>query len=212
MSRGLFVTIEGIEGSGKSTLAKGLAAKFGGTQPVVLTREPGGTEIGGQIRSILLAEKTTALVPTAELLLFAADRAQHVEEKIKPALDAGSIVICDRFIHSTLAYQGYGRGLDLALLKELNKTAAAGVKHDLVILLDFEPEAGMERIKSRSGAGDRIELQGIEFHRRVRNGFLELAKQHPGLFIVLDAKLPPEKLVDACAARISELIAAGDAK
>ena len=222
MDRGIFITIEGIEGSGKSTLAAGIRLAFADQFQVILTREPGGTDVGAQIRKILLSPENTALTPETELLLFAADRTQHVAEKIKPAIAAGAIVVCDRFIHSTLAYQGYGRGLDLELLKDLNQSATAGLLPDLVVLLDLDAEKGLKRVRMRAaaagtssgpdGGSDRIEQQSIDFHSRVRNGFLELAKQSQSPFLVLDAARGPEILAAAAVERISQIVEARGVK
>ena len=183
-----FITIEGVEGAGKSTLRSGLtdaARKFG--MEVVVTREPGATTLGRSLRSLLLSPENTHIDPLAELMLFSADRAQHVREVIRPALERGALVICDRFIHSTLAYQGHGRGLDLTALKFLNNLVTGGLTPDLVLLLDLDPEIGLTRAQHRvekstasfnlnaviesgvlPGQTDRLEVQSIEFHRAVR--------------------------------------------
>ncbi|MFH1037592.1 MAG: dTMP kinase [PVC group bacterium] len=189
MMKGTFITFEGGEGSGKSTQARLLAGylKQAG-RDVVATREPGGTEIGDEIRGILLNPELTEMGNVTELLLLAASRAQNVCERIRPALERGAVVICDRFIDSTLAYQGYGRKFDLKLLASLNRLATGGVTPDLTILLDLSPEIGLARAKaldkagSKKGEGDRIEQEDIEFHRRLRKGFLELAEKEPERF------------------------------
>jgi len=184
--KGTFITFEGGEGSGKSTQARLLATylKERGQQ-VMLTREPGGTEIGDAIREIILNPAFSEMKNITELLLLAASRAQHVEERIKPALERGVIVICDRFTESTLAYQGYGRGFDLKLMRSLNSLATGGVMPDLTILLDLPIEVGLVRAKSlkkkesEAGEGDRIEQEDADFHRRLRKGFLALADEAP---------------------------------
>lgn len=190
--KGTFITFEGGEGSGKSTQARLLAGylKQKGYD-VVPTREPGGTEIGDAIRAILLNPNFSEMGNVTELLLLAASRAQNVHERIKPGLERGAVVICDRFIDSTLAYQGYGRKFDLKLLEALNRLATGGVTPDLTILLDLPVEVGLERAKaldkleSKAGEGDRIEQEGIDFHRRLRKGFLKLAAREPERFRTL---------------------------
>jgi len=184
--RALFITLEGGEGSGKSTQARALAAaleKRG--YAVCLTREPGGTELGRAIQSMLEADQ--APTPPAELLLFVADRVQHVHEVIAPALAAGKIVVCDRFADSTLAYQGFGRGLDASLIRRLNDEATGELKPGLTVLLDLPPEAGLGR------EGTQLDVTGresLEFHGRVREGFLALAKEEAERLVVIDATLP----------------------
>jgi len=187
--KGTFITFEGGEGSGKSSQARLLAEylKEKGYD-VEVTREPGGTGIGDAIRAILLNPELSEMGNVAELLLLAASRAQNVHERIEPALARGAVIVCDRFIDSTLAYQGYGRDFDLGLLKSLNSLATGGVTPDLTILLDLPPEIGLERSKAldkaeaKQGEGDRFEQEDIEFHRRLRKGFLELAEAEPDRF------------------------------
>ncbi len=187
--KGTFITFEGGEGSGKSSQARLLAdyLKEKGYD-VEVTREPGGTGIGDAIRAILLNPELSEMGNVAELLLLAASRAQNVHQRIKPAVDRGAVVVCDRFIDSTLAYQGYGRDFDLDLLKSLNRLATGGVTPDLTILLDLPPEVGLERSKAldkaeaKQGEGDRFEQEDIDFHRRLREGFLELADAEPDRF------------------------------
>lgn len=190
-----FITFEGIEGCGKTTQESRLAeilSKKG--YPVVVTREPGGCDIAEQIRAILLDAENRALVPMAELLLYAAARAQHVEEVIRPALAEDKIVICDRFTDATTAYQGYGRSLDVALIGDLNNLATGGITPDLTILLDCPEEVGlsraMARINSLEGAREeRFELESKRFHRAVREGYLRLAAAEPDRFVVIDGTL-----------------------
>lgn len=171
----MFITLEGPEGAGKTTQALLLAEylKAEGRE-VVLTREPGGTRIGQEIRSMLLNSFNQELDFLTELLLYAADRSQHVAEVIRPALIQGKTVICDRYIHSMIAYQCYGRGLSRQVVDDLNKIAVGGVWPDITFVLDLPVEAGLERASNRR-AKDRIEQEKLEFHQRVRNGFLELA-------------------------------------
>lgn len=180
MANGLFITLEGIEGSGKSSHAAMLAERLRAQgRGVLLTHEPGGTRAGQAIRAIFL-DPAVSLQVAAELLLVLADRAQHVAEMLKPALARGEIVISDRYADSTTAYQGYGRGFDLKLLGELNRLAANNLAPDLTILLDCPVETGLARTRLRTNAGDRgpdrFEGADLDFHRRVRNGFLTLAK------------------------------------
>jgi dTMP kinase len=197
MARGLFITLEGVEGSGKTTQAAilGDALRKDGRR-VTVTHEPGGTRVGEMIRAIFI-DGEIALAVGAELLLVLADRAQHVREKLKPALDAGDIVISDRYSDSTTAYQGYGRGFDLKLLDELNRLASDGVIPDLTILLDVPVETGLKRTRARHKrndaiALDRFESERAEFHGRVREGFLAIAKAHPERVIVINTERPKD--------------------
>jgi dTMP kinase len=166
---------------------------------VVLTREPGGTPIGDQIRKILLDPANKAIDPAAELLLYAASRAQHLSEVILPALAAGSIVLCDRFSDATLAYQGYGRGLDRKMIRELDRIVTAGMRPDLTLLLDIDAAAGLARARGRNNsrgleAEARFENEEIAFHERVRQGYLALAKQEPERIRVVDASPAPDRI------------------
>lgn len=204
-----FITFEGIEGCGKSTQVQRLASRLTARGlDVVLTREPGGCPIADQIRSILLDAANGALTPTAELLLYAAARAQHVAEVVRPALKEGKVVICDRFTDATIAYQGYGRGLDLAAIEHLNAEAAAGTVPDLTVLLDCPVETGlkraMARINNSTGAReDRFELESIQFHRRVRDGYLTLAARQPKRFVIIDGDRDIDETAAAILAAVS---------
>jgi dTMP kinase len=198
--KGTFITFEGIEGSGKSTQIVMLAnyLKSRGNS-VVLTREPGGTPIGDQIRKILLDPANKALDPSAELLLYAASRAQHLSEVILPAFAAGTIVLCDRFSDATLAYQGYGRGLDREMIRGLERIVTAGMRPDLTVLLDIDAAAGLARARGRNNSrgleGEaRFENEEITFHERVRQGYLALARQEPGRIRVVDASPTPDAI------------------
>lgn len=185
---GLFVTLEGIEGCGKSTQARILAESLRGGhgRDVVLTREPGGTEITQRIRA-LLADPASHLDARCELLLFLADRAQHVATVIRPALDRGAVVVSDRYADSTLAYQGYARGHSLDLLRDLNDWASYGLKPDLTFWIDCPVEIGLSRANKRSGGpGDRFEKEPLAFHERVRAGFADLAAAEPQRFVHVD--------------------------
>lgn len=186
-----FVTFEGIEGSGKSTHLRGLAEALGARgHATVETREPGGTAAGGAIRRLLLGPEALPLVPLAELLLYCADRAQHVAEVIRPALVAGRVVLCDRFSDSTLAYQGYARGLDMDVVRALDARARDGVAPGLTFLFDCPVEVGLARARARAGTGDRFERETVRFHERVRDGFHALARAEPDRFCVLDSTAP----------------------
>lgn len=192
MSTSFFVTFEGIEGCGKTTQAARLKAtleKRGHT--VVLTREPGGTAIGTKIRELLLDPKTKGLAPLAELLLYEADRAQHLAEVIRPALDAGKIVLCDRFADASTAYQGAARGLAHATVEECNRIATGGLEPQLTLLLDVPPKVSVERARERAvkagGRPDRFEREDFPFHEAVRDGYLAIAARAPGRFVCVDA-------------------------
>lgn len=185
------ITFEGIEGSGKSTQIRLLEEHLRGLGwQVVVTREPGGCRIADAIRHILLDPDNTQLASTAELLLYAAARAQHVAEVIRPALTQGAIVLCDRYIDATVAYQGYGRGLDLGLIEELNRLASDGVQPNLTLLFDLPVEEGLNRARSRNEHAvvneGRFEAESLAFHRRVRDGYLALAREERR-FCVIDA-------------------------
>lgn len=190
---GFFITFEGVEGCGKSTQLQRLAARLRHEgQSVLATREPGGCPIADAVRQILLDPANHALVPRAELLLYAAARAQHVDQVISPALRDGSVVLCDRFTDATLAYQGAGRGLDSALIMELNQLAAAALRPDLTLLLDIPVEEGLRRALRRNHEQQladegRFEAEDLAFHRRVRQGYLELACRE-ARFAVIDAR------------------------
>src|SRR5579863_1407679 len=183
MPAGVFITLEGVEGSGKTTQAAilGDALRKNG-HSVTVTHEPGGTRAGEAIRAIFL-DPAVSLAVAAELLLVLADRAQHVREKLKPAIAAGNIVISDRYSDSTVAYQGYGRGFDLKLLGELNALASDGMRPDLTIVLDCPAEIGLARTRARVKGDvrgpDRFEGEELAFHHRVREGFLALARNEP---------------------------------
>ncbi|WP_299026973.1 dTMP kinase [uncultured Thermanaerothrix sp.] len=186
----MFITLEGPEGSGKTTQAQELA-KFLRQQgyTVLATREPGGTSIGDQVRAILTDLQNAAMHPRTEILLFLAARAQLVEEVIRPALAQGHVVLCDRYADSTLAYQGYGHGVNLETLRALLAFATGGLVPDLTLLLDIDPEVGLQR-RRRAGQWNRLDAYDLDFHRRVRQGYLELARQEPHRWYVVDASQP----------------------
>jgi len=187
MNRGLFITIEGIDGSGKSTHAAMLADYLAGKDiPVKLTREPGGTPIGEQVRNILLDKANRNMMPMTEALLYAASRAQHVAEVIRPSIEAGYVVICDRFIDSSLAYQGYARGLGIDTIARINEYALDGMWPDITLFLDITPEIAMNRIEM-VGETDRLEAEGIELLKSVYEGYKILARLYPKRFNIIDA-------------------------
>lgn len=200
------ITCEGIEGSGKSTQILRLAAHLRSQgREVVVTREPGGCPIADAIRRILLDPSNSHLCPTAELLLYAAARAQHVEEVIRPALARGTVVLCDRYLDATMAYQGFGRGLDLALIQELNQVASAGLLPDLTLLFDLPVATGLSRALARNAVAPenegRFEAESLAFHERVRAGYLQRAKEEER-FRLIDASGTPEQVT----ARVSRVV------
>ena len=191
-----FITFEGGDGTGKTTQIR-LAENYLRQQSraCLATREPGGTELGKLIRKVLLEVGETEIAAPTELFLYLADRAQHVQQLIAPALAEGKIVLCDRFTDSTLAYQGYGRGIDLKWLRRLNDTASGGLRPHLTLLFDCPVEAGLARAAGRRDQlgeppEDRFEREELDFHQRIRSGFLEMAKQEPDRFRVIDASCP----------------------
>ncbi len=193
MKRGYFIVFEGGEGSGKSVQVKLLADSLRDTgKTVVVTREPGGTRIGEQIRAITHNTENVDLDPVAEAYLMAASRAQHVRETIAPALEDGKIVISDRFVDSSIAYQGYGRNLGAKEIVALNTLAVDGVTPDLVILLDAPPTVGLARLEKEGKRKDRMDMQQKDFYERVHAGYLALAKNNPSRYLVVDATKPIE--------------------
>lgn len=199
----VFIAFEGGDGAGKSTqvaaLARWLRARG---REVVVTREPGGTELGVRIRELLLHGGEVA--PRAEALLFAADRAQHVAAVVRPASERGAVVLTDRYVDSSIAYQGAGRDLRAAEVARLSAWATGGLVPDLTVLLDVTPETGRARRHDR--AEDRMETEAAEFHARVRAGFLGLAQAEPSRYLVLDAAEPPEASAEAVATRVARLL------
>jgi len=186
--RGFFITFEGADGCGKTTQIE-LLKKYLDEKNIenILTREPGGSELGVHLRKILL-HYDKPVSNTAETLIFLADRAQHIEYKIKPALLEGKIVLCDRHTDSTIAYQGYGRGQDIERIKYLNSIATAGVLPDLTIVFDINEETAQKRLfKREGGQKDRLEAEGLEFHRKLRQGYLDIAEKNPERVKVVDA-------------------------
>lgn len=207
----MFITLEGPEGSGKSSHINPLAdaLRQAGYQ-VVVTREPGGTPIGDEIRNTLLNLKHTAMHPTTEILLFQASRAQHVYELILPAMKAGKVVLCDRFADSTMAYQGYGHQTDLKELSQIIHFATGGLQPDLTLLLDVNIEVGLKRRSKDSDSWNRLDAKEKAFHQRVRAGYLEMAAAQPDRWVVVDAgqllKQVQQTLVQVVLARLSSRI------
>ena len=201
----LFITFEGGEGSGKSVQARALYRRLSRlAMPAILTHEPGVTSLGRKIARWLKWGKDMGISPMAELMLFNASRAQLVNEVIKTNLWSGKVVICDRYADSTTAYQSYGRGLDLALVKAVNEAAIQGVRPDLTILLDLPVEKGLARKKGNKP--DRFEQEDIAFHQKVRRGYLELARAEPDRWLVLDAAQSKEKIAEIIWQRVSQLL------
>ena len=188
----MFITLEGPEGSGKTTQIPELAEFLHQAgHDVLTTREPGGTPISDQIRAILLDKENTSMHPRTEILLFQASRAQHVEQVIRPHLQKGGIVLCDRYADSTMAYQGYGYGLDIEELGNIIDFATGGLKPDLILLLDVEPEIGLQR-RNQGGDINRLDAYDLTFHHRVREGYQQLAQADPNRWVTVDADQPPD--------------------
>ena len=205
-----FLTFEGVEGSGKSTQTTHLAEALTEVgYEVITTREPGGTELGRKLRAMLLAADAPAPAAETELLLYLADRAEHLARLVRPALERGAVVLADRFSDSTLAYQAYGRGLDRAQVQRLDAFARGGLMPSRTFLLDLPVEQGLARAR-QVGPADRLELEKIEFHKRVRAGFHELAAAEPARFEVLDAREDRTALATRIAEDVFSWI--GDAK
>jgi dTMP kinase len=207
----VFLVFEGGEGSGKSTQADLLAAALAAAgRDVVVTREPGATNIGERIRSLLLDRRLSSglsgvvLAPRAEALLYAADRAHHVATVVRPALERGAVVISDRYSDSSLAYQGAGRILPVEEVSWLSAWATAGLRPDLVILLDIDPSVGLARVRDR-GPADRLEVESMSFHERVRYAFLDLAAADPRRYLVVDATLTPDEITAIVTDRVQGL-------
>lgn len=194
--KGMFITVEGPDGSGKTTqlqlLVRSLTEKG---YEVVVTREPGGTKVGNSIREVLLSPEHDEMTPRVEMMLYAASRAQNIDQVIRPALKRGAIVVCDRFVDASIAYQGYGLQYDLDQILSLNEWATAGIKPDLTFLFDLTPDQASRRMKDR-GQLDRIESRDESFHQRVYDGFKKLLEQHPDRMVRIDANATIEMIQD----------------
>lgn len=203
-----FLTLEGPEGGGKSTQARQLADHLlQQGHSLLFTREPGGTEIGDQIRKVIMSLDNTRMSREAEFLLFSASRAQVVRELIRPHLDAGGVVVSDRFYDSSLAYQGYGHGLSLDRLRAITEFVTGGLTPDLTLLLDLSAEAGLQRRK-QEGSWNRLDDYDLEFHQRVRAGYLELAAEQPERWVTIDASQSPEQVQQAIRVAVAERLPA----
>ncbi|MFL6061058.1 MAG: dTMP kinase [Marmoricola sp.] len=205
--RGLFLCFEGGEGGGKSTQAKLLAAWLEGRgREVVLTHEPGATEVGRKVRQIVLSPETGHLDDRTEALLYAADKAEHLDKVVRPALERDAVVITDRYVDSSLAYQGAGRSLDAGELEEMLRWATSDLRPHLTILLDVEPSAGLTRVDELVAGRDRIEGEPLDFHHRVREAFLDLAAADAGHYLVLDARGSVEEIATAIQEHVEGLL------
>lgn len=206
-SRGLFIAMEGGDGAGKSTQASRLAASLQESgHSVQRTREPGGTPVGEALRALVLEHGNGEIDARTEALIFAASRAAHVRQVIRPALAAGTVVVCDRYIDSSVAYQGAGRGLGTDTVRGLNEWATEGLEPDLTVLLDVDPERGRDRRTAGQAAEDRMESEPDAFHLQIRRAFLETAQTDPDRYLVLDAGRPVEELAETILQRVEALL------
>ena len=204
----MFITFEGGEGAGKSTAIKKIVEKLQKKgREIVLTREPGGTPIGEEIRSIILDKKNTDMDVRTEALLYAASRRQHIVQKIIPSLKEGKMVLCDRFLDSSLAYQGYARGIGIDKVYEMNQFATEGVEPDLTLFFDLDPEEGLRRIAANNNREvNRLDVEKLSFHQKVREGFLLLAKKFPHRFVVIDASQNAQKVFEDAYKEIENIL------
>ena len=192
MSRGLFITFEGPDGAGKTTIFNKVSEQL---HTALATREPGGIDIAEQIRKVILAKENTAMDPRTEALLYAAARRQHLVEKVRPALDRGQVVLCDRFVDSSLAYQGYARGLGIDEVWQINQFAIENLMPDLTIYFDIEPELGLKRISENAGREiNRLDLENLDFHDKVREGYKILLRRFPERMVKIDASRTVEEV------------------
>lgn len=207
MARGFFITFEGPDGSGKSTQIRAIADRL---QQLgigyITTREPGGTFISDQIRTLLLNPANQGMTPETEALLYAASRAQHVAEVIRPALDQGLVVLCDRYIDASIAYQACGLGLSPHMIRRWSEEATGGLWPDRTILVDLPAQVGIDRIAQNRQGLDRIEARSVDYHSMVRNMFLELAAAEPERFLTVSGQHPPEQVTDAIWADLHQRI------
>ena len=206
MKNGLFITIEGPDGAGKTTQIDNIERYFAERgRTVVRTREPGGTSIGEKLRAVLLDPANTEMSPITEMLIYAAARAQHVAEKIRPAIDRGDVVICDRFMDSSIAYQGYGRGLG-ECVRDVNLIAVDGVLPDITFLMDLDPAKGLARIAANRGTEDRLEREALDFHYRIYEGFLALCDEPGTAMVRIDADRTVEEIKADIYAKLDEIV------
>ena len=209
----MFITLEGIEGSGKSTQIENIVAflKARGYE-CVTSREPGGTEIGAQIRGVLLDPRNSDMDPTVELLLYTADRVQHIRNVIQPHLAAGRVVICDRYFDATMVYQGYARGLDKEMIRSLHQLACGGLQPDLTLLFDLEPHLGLERAWRQINRGGRtqketrFEQEKLDFHQAVRDGYLDMARLAPDRFRIIAADQSPQAVAHSIEGELATVL------
>lgn len=200
---GSFIVFEGGEGAGKSTQEALLAQWLNERGRIVVrTREPGGTPAGEAIRTVLLSNDYAGLTDRAEALLFAAARGEHAAHVIRPALEAGKVVVCDRYLDSSVAYQGYGRDLGVDFVRDLSLWATQDLRPDLTVLLDIDPSIGLSRVQSP----DRLESEPIEYHERVRQAFLAIASNEPECYLVIDASQDPDAIAELIRERVAELL------
>lgn len=203
--RGKFITLEGPDGSGKSTILNLLEKHFKEKNiDHIVTREPGGTKIGEDIRNIIISNDNQAMTPETEALLFAAARGQHVQELIKPRLNSGTHVICDRFLLSSLAYQGLGRGLGIEEIRAINNFGIKGLEPDLILFFHIDPELTLAR--KTSNGGDRLEKEGNEYHNRVYNGYMKLIKEFPDNIKIIDARKSIEEVLEQSIIEINKIL------
>ena len=208
MEKGIFITIEGPEGAGKTTIIEMLLEKLESEgYPIMKTREPGGIEIAEQIRSVILNKNNTAMDGRTEALLYAAARRQHLVEKVLPAIEQGFIVLCDRFIDSSLAYQGFARGIGMDEVYSINTFAIDNRMPDATLYFDIDPEIGMKRINDHKGREvNRLDLENLEFHRKVREGYQLLSRKYSNRIIEIDASQPLQKVYEIAESKIRSII------
>lgn len=208
-ARGYFFAFEGGEGAGKTTQLRVLADELAGRgHEVVVTYEPGDTPVGARLRELLL-DPATSVTAQTEALLYAADRAEHVAHVVLPALTRGAVVITDRYLDSSIAYQGSGRGLDIGEVTRASRWATGGLLPDLTLLLDLPPEDGLRRARGRSGRADRLEAEALDFHSRIRAAFLALAQAEPSRYAVIDASGAPDQVANGVRVAVDAMLEVG---